>query len=212
MTSRPYPKGERKHVVDAGRDRILAAASEVLNLDDLDAFSLDAVARRAGVTRMTVYNHFGSKGILLGEVFDLLVERDAFSGMPALFEAKDLGAALDGLVGILGRFYGDNRALMLKMVGAAGLDADLDKVFLEKNLRRRRGIEAILTKYGAPKRPAVERSELVNTLDVLLSFHTFNSLAGPSRTPNEVVPHVQRMIRGILGAQPKPARKRIRKA
>jgi len=212
MTSRPYPKGERKHVVDAGRDRILAAASEVLNLDDLDAFSLDAVARRAGVTRMTVYNHFGSKGILLGEVFDLLVERDAFSGMPALFEAKDLGAALDGLVGILGRFYGDNRALMLKMVGAAGLDADLDKVFLEKNLRRRRGIEAILAKYGAPKHPAVERSELVNTLDVLLSFHTFNSLAGPDRTLAEVAPHVRGMIRGIIGDATKPARKRIRKA
>jgi AcrR family transcriptional regulator len=211
MTPRPYPKEERKHVVDAGRDRILAAASEVLNLDDLGAFSLDAVARRAGVTRMTVYNHFGSKGVLLGEVFDLLVERDAFSGMPALFESKDLGAALDGLVGILGRFYDDNRALMLKMVGITGLDPDLDKVLREKNLRRRRGIEAILDKFGAPKRPAVERSELVSTLDVLLSFHTFNSLAGPERTPAEVVPHVRRMIRGILGTDAaKPAKKRVR--
>jgi len=199
MTPRPYPKRERKHVVDAGRDKILVAAAEVLNLDDLGAFSLDAVARRAGVTRMTVYNHFGSKGVLLGEVFDLLVERDAFSGMPAVFETKDLGAGLDALVGMLGRFYDDNRQLMLKMVGVAGLDPDLDKVLLEKNLRRRRGIEAILAHFGAPKTPAVDRSELVNTLDVLLSFHTFNSLAGPARTPAEVVPHVRRMIRGILG-------------
>jgi AcrR family transcriptional regulator len=206
MTPRPYPKRERKHVVDAGRDRILAAAGEVLNLDDLGAFSVDAVARRAGVTRMTVYNHFGSKGGLLGEVFDLLVERDAFSGMPALFEAKDLGAALDAFVGMLGRFYDDNRQLMLKMAAVVGLDADLDKVFLEKNQRRRRGLEAILAKYGAPKSPAVERSELVNTLDVLLSFHTFNSLAGPDRTPLEAVPHVRRMIRGILGLS-KPRKK-----
>ena len=208
MTPRPYQKGERKHLVDAGREKIIAAASEVLNLDDLSAFSLDAVARRAGVTRMTVYNHFGSKGVLLGEVFDLLVERDAFSGMPALFEATDLGTALDGLVAILGRFYHDNRQLMLKMVGVAGLDADLDKVLLEKNQRRRRGIEAILNKFGAPKQPAVERSELVNTLDVLLSFHTFNSLAGPDRTPAQVVPHVRRMIRGILGIRTRkgPAR------
>src|SRR5215471_2728612 len=179
MTPRPYPKQDRKHVVDAGRDRILAAAGEVLNLDDLGAFSLDAVARRAGVTRMTVYNHFGSKGVLLGEVFDLLVERDAFSGMPTVFEASDLGAAFDGLVGMLGRFYDDNRQLMLKMVGVVGRDPDLDKVFAEKNLRRRRAIEGVIKHFGAPKRPAVERSELVNTLDVLLSFHTFNSLAGP---------------------------------
>ena len=211
MTPRPYPKQDRKHVVDAGRDKILAAAAEVLNLDDLGAFSLDAVARRAGVTRMTVYNHFGSKGVLLGEVFDLLVERDAFSGMPTVFEAKDLGGALDALVGMLGRFYDDNRQLMLKMVGVAGLDPDLDKVLLEKNLRRRRGIEAILAQFGAPKSPAVDRSELVNTLDVLLSFHTFNSLAGPDRTPLEVVPHVRRMIRGILGAPAKPTPKRTPK-
>jgi len=208
MTPRPYPKRERQHVVDAGRDKILAAAAEVLNLDDVGAFSVDAVARRAGVTRMTVYNHFGSKGGLLGEVFDLLVERDAFGGMPALFEAKDLGGALDAFVGMLGRFYDDNRALMLKIVGAAGLDADLDKVMFEKNLRRRRGLEAILARFGAPKRPAVDRSELVNTLDVLLSFHTFNSLAGPKRTPTEVVPHVRGMIRGILGGAAKPARRR----
>lgn len=210
MTPPPYPKGERKHPVDAGRDKILAAAAEVLNLDDLGAFSLDAVARRAGVTRMTVYNHFGSKGVLLGEVFDLLVERDAFSGMPALFEAKDLGGALDGFVAMLGRFYDDNRQLMLKMAAVIGLDPDLDKVFHSKNLRRRRGIEAILAKFGAPKRPAVDRSELVNTLDVLLSFHTFNSLAGPDRTPAEVVPHVRRMIGGVLGVAAKPVRKRSR--
>lgn len=203
MTPRPYPKGERKHAVDAGRDKILAAAADVLNLDDVGAFSVDAVARRAGVTRMTVYNHFGSKGALLGEVFDLLVERDAFSRMPTLFEATDLGGALDAFVGMLGRFYDDNRALMLKMVGVAGLDADLDKVFLEKNQRRRRGLEAILTKFGGPKSPVVERSELVNTLDVLLSFHTFNSLAGPDRSPADVVPHVRRMIRGILGVSPR---------
>ena len=210
MTPRPYPKGDRTHAVDAGRDRIIAAAAEVLNLDDVGAFSLDAVARRAGVTRMTVYNHFGSKGVLLGEVFDLLVERDAFSGMPALFEAKDLGAALDGFVAMLGRFYDDNRQLMLKMAAVIGFDPDLDKVFHEKNLRRRRGIEAILAKFGAPKRPAVDRSEIVDTLDVLLSFHTFNSLAGPDRTPAEVVPHVRRMIRGVLGVAGKTARKRAR--
>jgi AcrR family transcriptional regulator len=210
MTPRPYARQERKHSVDAGRDKILAAAGDVLNLDDVGAFSVDAVARRAGVTRMTVYNHFGSKGALLGEVFDQLIERDAFSGMPALFEANDLGAALDGFVGMLGRFYDDNRQLMRKIVGVAGLDADLDKVFHEKNRRRRRGLEAILARFGAPKRPAVDRSELVNTLDVLLGFHTFDSLAGSDRTPAEMVPQVRRMIRGVLGMVAKPARKRAR--
>src|SRR6266850_3968348 len=127
MTPRPYEAPGRRHAADAGRDRILRAAREVLNLDDLRAFSLEAVAGRAGVTRMTVYNQFGSKGGLLGELFDLLMEREAFSRMPTVFQEKDVGAAFDALVGMLGHFYTDNRALMIRMSAAAGLDPDLDE-------------------------------------------------------------------------------------
>src|SRR3954466_14675436 len=121
MTPRPYHSHDRQRSADAGRDRILAAARELLNLDDVGSLSLDAVAKRAGVTRMTVYNHFGSKAGLLGELFDTLIERDAFSKMPAVFQEPDIGVAFDLLVAILGRFYTDNRALMIRIAAAAGV-------------------------------------------------------------------------------------------
>ncbi|HEY2162711.1 MAG TPA: helix-turn-helix domain-containing protein [Gemmatimonadaceae bacterium] len=138
MKPRTYDDHNRRRTADAGRDRILAAAREILNLDDVRSFSLDAVARGAGVTRMTVYNQFGSKSQLLGELFDTLIERDAFSKMPDVFQEPDVGEAFDLLVAILGRFYTDNRALMVRMAGAAGLDPDLDEAMRSKNLRRRR--------------------------------------------------------------------------
>jgi hypothetical protein len=47
----------------------------------------------------------------------------------------------------------------------------------------------------------------VTTLDVLLSFNTFDALAGETRTPTEVVPVMRRLVRGVLGVT-KPARKR----
>src|SRR5580765_3163435 len=112
MTPRPYEAPARRQAADAGRDRILVAAREILNLDDLGAFSLDAVAKRAGVTRMTVYNQFGSKAGLLGELFDLLIERSAFRDAPAVFEQEDTEVAFDEFVSILGRFYTDNRAVL----------------------------------------------------------------------------------------------------
>jgi AcrR family transcriptional regulator len=205
MTPRPYDGEGRSRAADAGRERILAAAREVLNLDDLRAFSLEAVAQRAGVTRMTVYNRFGSKAGLLGELFDLLVERDAFSQMPTAFEQPDVGAAFDVLVGILGRFYTDNRPLMSRMAAAAGVDPDLDEAMRTRNLRRRRAIEALVQRAAPAYQAAVAPSELVNTLDVLLSFSTFDAIAGKARTPKAVVPHMRRMIRGVLGL-PKPAR------
>jgi AcrR family transcriptional regulator len=199
MTPRPYDAPARRRTADEGRERILAASREVLNLDDLRSFSLEAVAQRAGVTRMTVYNQFGSKGALLGEVFDTLIERDAFSKMPAVFQEEDAGVAFDQLVGILGRFYTDNQVLMARMAVAAGIDPDLDEVIRTKNLRRRRAIETLVQRIADTHEPAVAPAELVNTLDVLLNFSTFKGIAGPSRTPKAVVPHMRRMIRGVLG-------------
>jgi AcrR family transcriptional regulator len=212
MTHRPYEAPERRRAADAGRDRILDAAREILNLDDLRSFSLEAVARRAGVTRMTVYNQFGSKSALLGELFDLLVEREAFSQMPTVFQQKDVGGAFDAFVGILGRFYTDNRPLMIRMSAVAGLDPDLDEAMRSRNLRRRRGVETLVQRLDRAHRPAVTESELVNTLDVLLSFTTFNAIAGPDRTPKAAVPHMRRMIRSVLGLPPrKPAvRRKVR--
>jgi len=207
MTPRGYNPHERRRAVDAGRDRILSAAREILNLDDVGAFSLDAVARRAGVTRMTVYNQFGSKAGLLGELFDLLVERDAFSQMPAVFTKTDVGAAFDGLVAIFGQFYSDNRPMMTRLAAVAGLDPDLDEAMRSRNLRRRRAVETLVQRIDKSHRPAVAASELVNTLDVLLNFSTFNAIAGPDRTPKDVVPHMRRMIRGVLGL---PKRKAAR--
>ena len=65
MSRRPYTPVIRQQAVDAGRDRVVTAARELLEGDEAEGFSLDAVARRAGVSRMTVYNQFGSKAGVL---------------------------------------------------------------------------------------------------------------------------------------------------
>jgi AcrR family transcriptional regulator len=199
MTPRPYSSHERQRTVDAGRDRILAAALEVMQEGDLTEFSLDAVANRAGITRMTVYNQFGSKAGLFEELFDLLVTRGAFSEMPAIFTEKDVGAAFDAFVAVFGRFYTENRPVMAKMRAAAGSDPDLDAAMRKRNERRKRGIETLVQRLGKEHQPSVPAAELVTALDVLLSFNTFDMIAGPTRTPKDVVPVMRRLIRGVLG-------------
>ncbi len=116
MTPRPYTPGERKRAVDEGRDRILAAARDALQTGDIGAFSLEAIAQRAGVTRMTVYNQFGSRAGLLEELFDLLVTREAFSEMPS-----DLCA--EGPGGGVRRHRHRVRALLCGQSNDAGADA-----------------------------------------------------------------------------------------
>jgi len=53
------------------RRRILESASHVFAENDYAAVSMGAVARRASVSRGTVYNHFGCKDRLYREVLDL---------------------------------------------------------------------------------------------------------------------------------------------
>jgi AcrR family transcriptional regulator len=214
MTPRPYVPIERQRAVDEGRDRILAAAREELQTGAIGAFSLEAVARRAGVTRMTVYNQFGSKGGLLQELFDLLVTRGAFAELPAIFAEKDPAVAFDAIVAVFGRFYTENRPTLARMRAAAGSDADLDEAIRTRNDRRRRGVETLVQRLGKQHRPTVPDEELVTTLDVLLSFNTFDALAGDARKPSDVVPIVRRLVRGVLGlsaGKPRPAKKVQRK-
>src|SRR5437588_67268 len=72
MSPRPYRLGQRQVAADETRSRIVKAAREQLEKEA--SFSLDAVARRADVARMTVYYQFGSRRGLLEALFDDLVD------------------------------------------------------------------------------------------------------------------------------------------
>jgi AcrR family transcriptional regulator len=79
MSSRGYRLGRRQTAVDRTRAAILTAARDLLASGE-PALSAAAVAQRAGVSRITVYNRFGSKGGLLRELAE--VARSGVTGGP----------------------------------------------------------------------------------------------------------------------------------
>ncbi len=64
MRSRVYRLGRRQAAVDGTRSAILAAARAIVSETGPEP-SVGLVARRAGVSRITVYNRFGSKAGLV---------------------------------------------------------------------------------------------------------------------------------------------------
>lgn len=69
VRARPTALSERK---DAKRDVIIAGAKSVFLSNGFEATSMDAVALQAGVSKMTVYRHYGSKEALFaGVIADL---------------------------------------------------------------------------------------------------------------------------------------------
>jgi AcrR family transcriptional regulator len=202
MSPRAYRPVQRQQSVDVGRERVLAAARELLEADDAEAFSIDAVASRAGVARMTVYNQFESKAGLLEALFDVLAERGEFSRMPDVFREPDPAIALDAFVALFGRFWTASRRAHRRLRAAALHDAELDAGMAARNERRRTALTQLMRRFGGKARPALPKKELVNVLFVLLSFEMFDALAGADRTPADVIPLVQRVARLVVGIKP----------
>src|SRR6266576_5451879 len=202
MSPRPYKLGQRQASTDQTRARILSAARELLMASQsFSGFSIEAVARQADVARMTVYHQFGSKIGLLEALSDFLA---AYGGMEQLanaFRQPDPLDALDKFITVFSRFWSSDRLVTRRLRALSALDSDFEQVVRARDERRREGLRVIIQrlveKYGKPASETFD--ETVNILFTLLSFETFDTLAGSTRSIEEISPVVQRLARAALG-------------
>ena len=197
MSPRPYRLGQRQVSTDETRSRILDAARA--QLETQSSFSIDAVARRADVARMTVYYQFGSKRGLLEGLFDMLAARGGLRGLPPAFQQADPRVALDGLIDVFARFWSSDRLVLRRLRAMAALDPELDEVLGERNEGRRQGLRVIVSRLEPHGGKRKATSDLVDTLFALTSFENFDVLAGAERTPEQVAPLVKRAAAAIVG-------------
>ena len=88
MAPRPYNLGQRQASAEETRRRIVAAARDLLaDESGPPGFTVDTVARRAGVARMTVYHQFRSKRGVLEALFDDLANRGLMPHLRPAFGA-----------------------------------------------------------------------------------------------------------------------------
>jgi AcrR family transcriptional regulator len=198
---RQYRLGQRQAVAEQTRARIVAAARELLVAEGpYSGFTVEAVARQAGVARMTVYYQFGSKSGLLEALFDSLAERGGMAGLAAAFQRPDARDALDELVAVFCRFWASDRLLLRRLYGVAALDPELGRALRARAQRRPQGLRVIVGRLaGQLGRPAAgSAGEVIDVLDMLTSFETFDHLAGTGRAPEEVAALLQRLARAAL--------------
>lgn len=69
------------------KDRILAAAVSCLETGGVDSVSVSSVAERAGVSRPTVYAHFGTRDLLLSEALRVVSGRTVTAVVEAVADA-----------------------------------------------------------------------------------------------------------------------------
>src|SRR5260370_37547721 len=106
MRRRAYVSSVRTAAAAEKRDRVIEAAARTLREDaSISSFSLDNVAKTAGVTRLTVYNQFGSRRGLLEAVFDEIARQGGLEGIADAMAIADPHSALDRLGAILRPFW-----------------------------------------------------------------------------------------------------------
>jgi AcrR family transcriptional regulator len=135
---RGYRSAKRDSGAEKTRARIIAAANRQLrSAKGLQSLSLESVAAQAGVTRLTVYNQFGSRRGLLEAVFDDVAFRGGLYRLPAAMAEKDPRVALLRLVTIFCEFWYFNRRMLGRIIGAGVADPRLERAIRERNERRR---------------------------------------------------------------------------
>jgi AcrR family transcriptional regulator len=197
MSPRPYSSSRRRVASARTRVRVLKAASALLA--SRDGISLDAVAKRAGVTRLTVYNQFGSRRALLEAVFDDMAERGGLHRLRDAMANPDPHAALRQVVAIFCDFWGGHRGALWRLHAATAIDPELEESIGARNERRRHLLSILVDRMitdGHKRRG--DLAELVDLLFALTSVAFFRELTAGRRKTDAVCRLIQVLAADVV--------------
>ncbi len=165
-------------------------------------FSMDVLAKEAGVARATVYEHFRSKHSLLNELASSTSRALTLDG-----QTKNIGdplAALRDMLGAVCRHWSDvdetvrELRTLVAVTGAEVPTEGIDPTYL------RRLVEAIAA--SGQLRPRWSVDDAVDALAVLTSHATFERLRrATARTPTQVETLLAKLAVVIISPAAAPA-------
>ncbi len=197
MPTRPYVSSVRTAAATEKRARVIEAAARSLRQDaSIASFSLDGVAKAAGVTRLTVYHQFGSRRGLLEAVFDDIAQRGGLTEIADAMAMPDPRAALDRLVEIFCAFWSRDPAVG-RLHEAMATDPEFAQALLERNERRRKTFNALVRRAAGKTASPRARQDAVDMIFALTSFAMF-AMLGQDRSVEEVCALVKSACRSAV--------------
>ena len=198
MSTRPYTSSVRAAAAAKKRDRVIDAAARSLREDaSIASFSLEAVAKAAGVTRLTVYHQFGSRRGLLEAVFDGIARQGGLTEIADAMAMSDPHAALDRLVEIFCAFWNRDPAVG-RLHEAMATDPEFAQALIGRNERRRKTVNVLIGRMAGKTALPRARRDAVDLIFALTSFAMFAMLR-TDRSVEEVCALVKSACHGALG-------------
>jgi AcrR family transcriptional regulator len=197
MSPRPYRSSRRRLAAERTRARLLKAASATLA--DREVISLDAVAKRAGVTRLTVYNQFGSRRALLEAVFDNMAERGGLHRIGEAMTNPDPQAALQQIVAIFCDFWSVHRGALWRLHAASAIDPEFEESLRARNERRRHLLSVLVDRMMKGRRKRLEVvTELIDVLFALTSVAFFSEFRAGGRNTKAACRLIQALAADVV--------------
>jgi AcrR family transcriptional regulator len=197
MNARPYRSSRRAATAERTRERIIKAATALLAAPG--GLSLDAAAKKAGVTRLTVYNQFGSRRALLEAVFDNIAERGRLHRISEAMRNPDPHEALQQIVAIFCDFWGQHREAHWRLQAASASDPEFQESLRARNERRRQLLSALVDRISVgDRKPPQVLSELIDVLFALTGLAFFSELAAAGYKTKAACGIIQALAADVL--------------
>src|SRR5262245_14481510 len=187
MSPRRYRMDKRQASRDETRARILEAAWRILSDGSSRDLTMDAVARRADVSRLTIYYQFGSRAGLLEALYDLLAARGKMARMAEVFREPETGRALDKMVRTFVGFWASDAPAMRRLRAMAVLDSEIGRGVYARDARRPRIAHELLARGAAADLKADAPQMAANVVGMLTSFETYDALSRSGLDDEEII-------------------------
>ena len=202
MSPRPYSMEKRQAATSETRTRILEAAHQLLASGSETDLAMEAIARRADVSRLTIYYQFDSRAGLLEALYDHLASRGNMRRMAEVFHEPAPSKAIDKLVSIFVGFWSSDPVAIRRLRAMAVLDPEIAEGIRARDARRSHIAAEILRRMAAAGKKTFTEEQLGTTADVLsmlTSFATYDALASAGHGQEEIIATLVRLAHLALG-------------
>jgi AcrR family transcriptional regulator len=180
----------------------MSAVRELLGEGAFHESTVEQVAERAGVSRATLYQHFGSRLALVDGICDSLAVNPALVAIRESVELTDADAALAETIANAVLFWSSEDSILSQLYGVTAIDPAAQD-FVDRQRADRRGELARLARNlhgaGRLRRGLGERRALALLL-VLTSYETYRELREAGVAEHELAKTLQEAARTLLSA------------
>jgi AcrR family transcriptional regulator len=182
------------------RDRIMTAVRELLAEGAFHESTVEEVADRAGVSRATLYQHFGSRLELVDAICDTFAANPALLKLREIVELEDADAALADTIANSVRFWASEDSILSQLYGVAAIDPAASDLVDRQRTDRRGELARLARNLRKSKRlpPGTSEAAALALLLVLTSYETFRELRQAGLSERELTKTLQESAHALL--------------